>query len=696
MQSNEHSRTKPTALVNFHSTNRLFESLHFGLFGHLEKDHLATKDAVFNYMDSEGYDRIHGPLVGDETPYNVGFNDFKNEVINNFQALREIDTRAIQLATILKEKAGNLVAERNHFVERIALLWCKTTQDIIKMAECKPDVYIAEMKMEDRRQDEPGRSSEYYYPFQNGVFLAVAAIKETVSFCQDYIDLYSLSAKPARDNNVSSQSISNPIENQFIVAFRESMRNLANIDHDEWLKLNKMQYQLIDDIERTITTHPDIGKALLKRHLGECLNEQPHAETACKAYQKRLEEAGLDAYSSNLESVREAYCEIENAIGSMVEHMVRYFPNSIDKLVASTYHTYKIADLFERFVNRWSPLRKEVAHKRKQANSDNNELIPHLEKAKSSMKEFTFDKLILVENLLKKSSNGLKYLIAEYDTANHSKESFAPYIQCTEETLNRLKYLHSDNLIEAFESELRVTYLTQSNPDSLINYLEMIGDKIFDVNEQLLEYHDLYICGEIDNFKWVEKDCKLFDELFKIAKHCAESRANYYSDSYFSDIDRLIEQYTHAHTKNREFTNEEIISVYGDDGSFKDKSVSTHIGTIKQHSIPVYSTFFDLFINPDEFDICIDALRKFRPEKPVVNDSGHWIGGKRDNSKTILVGWVDRLEHLRKIAKLDNRRHLARLLENHFTGLKFGKDARIFYDLVDETIRLGFVATLPR
>lgn len=171
-------------------------------------------------------------------------------------------------------------------------------------------------------------------------------------------------------NNLSTeaepQSEATQLDTRFIVAFRKAMRNLDAIDHAQWFELNKIQYQLINDIEKAIITHPDVGKALLKRRLRECLTEQPHAESSCKAYQKKIEEAGSDDYDSNLEWVRESYYEIENAIGAMLELLVDSFPPTIDMQIMAANKSLKISDLFDRFVNRFSDTRREVAYKRKQ------------------------------------------------------------------------------------------------------------------------------------------------------------------------------------------------------------------------------------------------------------------------------------------------------------------------------------------
>ena len=37
-----------------------------------------------------------------------------------------------------------------------------------------------------------------------------------------------------------------------------------------------------------------------------------------------------------------------------------------------------------------------------------------------------------------------------------------------------------------------------------------------------------------------------------------------------------------------------------------------------QPPVATYKTFADLFINPDDIDSCVDALRRYRPEKPCT------------------------------------------------------------------------------
>ena len=76
-------------------------------------------------------------------------------------------------------------------------------------------------------------------------------------------------------------------------------------------------------------------------------------------------------------------------------------------------------------------------------------------------------------------------------------------------------------------------------------------------------------------------------------------------------------------------------------------------------------TFASLFINPNDIDLCVDALRQIDP--PLISDAGTWIGGKRNQS--IIVAWIDVLELKGKIQKMDNRVELSKLLNAHFEGL---------------------------
>ncbi|MBD2752608.1 hypothetical protein [Spirosoma validum] len=107
-------------------------------------------------------------------------------------------------------------------------------------------------------------------------------------------------------------------------------------------------------------------------------------------------------------------------------------------------------------------------------------------------------------------------------------------------------------------------------------------------------------------------------------------------------------------------------------------------------------TFIDLFFNASDIDTCVEALRLIRPERPVINATGRWVGGESDGSKGILVGWIDRLEYCNKIRKMQDRKKLISLLEEYFPGLKMGASARIFANTAKDSIRLGFAALLPK
>jgi hypothetical protein len=109
-----------------------------------------------------------------------------------------------------------------------------------------------------------------------------------------------------------------------------------------------------------------------------------------------------------------------------------------------------------------------------------------------------------------------------------------------------------------------------------------------------------------------------------------------------------------------------------------------------------YSCFTDLFINPSEVNYCIQALRNYRPEKPVLGEGLAWTASIKD--KGLIVAWIERMETMepKKIKRLSNRKELVKLLNAYFEDLEMGKDARVFSEIVDPTLQDAFKALLPK
>ncbi|GAB3923405.1 hypothetical protein [Larkinella terrae] len=108
-----------------------------------------------------------------------------------------------------------------------------------------------------------------------------------------------------------------------------------------------------------------------------------------------------------------------------------------------------------------------------------------------------------------------------------------------------------------------------------------------------------------------------------------------------------------------------------------------------------YNSFEELFINLIDIEKCIDALRRYRPEKSVLGEGRNWTGVNKD--KGVIVAWIERMEGMRKpkIRRLSNRKRLVMLLNNFFLDLNMGKDARVFSNPVDLNVKQAFEALMP-
>ena len=113
-----------------------------------------------------------------------------------------------------------------------------------------------------------------------------------------------------------------------------------------------------------------------------------------------------------------------------------------------------------------------------------------------------------------------------------------------------------------------------------------------------------------------------------------------------------------------------------------------------QPPVATYKTFADLFINPDDIDSCVDALRRYRPEKPVLGEGLTWIGGPKRVG--IIVAWIDNMEQAKqpKIHFLNDRRELVKLLNGYFINLNMGIYARVFENPVDRDVKDRFITLM--
>ena len=111
---------------------------------------------------------------------------------------------------------------------------------------------------------------------------------------------------------------------------------------------------------------------------------------------------------------------------------------------------------------------------------------------------------------------------------------------------------------------------------------------------------------------------------------------------------------------------------------------------------PVYASFEDLFINPADIEPCINALRWYRPEEPILGDGRNWTGSRKDRG--LLVAWIERMETMnpQKIRPLTDRKKLVKLLNGYFENLNMGAAARVFDNPVNPDARNSFTSLIPQ
>jgi hypothetical protein len=109
----------------------------------------------------------------------------------------------------------------------------------------------------------------------------------------------------------------------------------------------------------------------------------------------------------------------------------------------------------------------------------------------------------------------------------------------------------------------------------------------------------------------------------------------------------------------------------------------------------MFNSFEELFINKKDIEKCIEALMMYRPERPLINKNKIWIGSKKD--KGLIVAWIERMETMSipKIRRLNERALLVELLNKYFKDLDMGNDARVFGNIVKQSVKNSFIALLP-
>ena len=109
---------------------------------------------------------------------------------------------------------------------------------------------------------------------------------------------------------------------------------------------------------------------------------------------------------------------------------------------------------------------------------------------------------------------------------------------------------------------------------------------------------------------------------------------------------------------------------------------------------PVHNSFEELFCVPEDIDYCVDALRRYRLEKPVLSMGLNWLGSHKD--KTIIVAWIEAMEGLKvpKIYRLADRKQLVKLLNSYFSNLNMGTHARSFGNVVDRDAKDRLVSLI--
>ena len=123
---------------------------------------------------------------------------------------------------------------------------------------------------------------------------------------------------------------------------------------------------------------------------------------------------------------------------------------------------------------------------------------------------------------------------------------------------------------------------------------------------------------------------------------------------------------------------------------FKQQKVdqANQLYTRRHPTVDDYRSLSDLFVLGCE-EKCVEALRKYRPEKPVINGANQWIGNN-GKDKGVIVAWIEAMERSRpsKIVCLTGtrRKELVQFLNAYFQGLNMGKDARVFSDPADSKI----------
>jgi len=121
------------------------------------------------------------------------------------------------------------------------------------------------------------------------------------------------------------------MNSEFIVKARKLSNNLDIVRDGDLDMLDQLKYNLIENIEKTITTSPEIGKRQLWSNLGELIKEYDFIDSKIRRILKKLQDNGRDEYDQqyyNIKQIIETYCD---GIAGILELLLIYFSDDAIK-----------------------------------------------------------------------------------------------------------------------------------------------------------------------------------------------------------------------------------------------------------------------------------------------------------------------------------------------------------------------------
>ncbi len=221
----------------------------------------------------------------------------------------------------------------------------------------------------------------------------------------------------------------------------------------------------------------------------------------------------------------------------------------------------------------------------------------------------THDKLFFVEGLIHRIAEGTRYLISDYETAIMGEYLFNNYLNRAQEVCSALEQLTNKDILKDLEHELRCNYLSISDHNNLIKYLDLVSHQIDEAEFQLYQYYTSDAYTVVNKCPWIGRDTNdALGEIRGIGKWYLKVFAGQYPDTYLRELSRIIKKYKNENSDNIPKLDEEISHTQG-----KEPDPRSNQSEIKLQWNGTNRALYDLFAQL--------SLQSTESNKPLIGNT---------------------------------------------------------------------------